>query len=731
MAMGVNLIDGCSFEVVLPPGDGAPTDDGPTGGGAGDGGAPGGIASELRVAFDPRGGYFAVGEDDAGNQYAFRAKNLPDGGTVVSEAVVQQADGQRLTASLDSNGRPVNFRASDNSAADLVYEGDTVRVRLTDAQGNVVADTTGLDAAAARERVAQRRRLGGDKTPVRSQTGLSVQASLLFDGLDSYEEITFSLFDGDYNPDSPLATAGFREAALDIAEIVSVVEFVEVERIELPAVIIVDDTPDVIERLAGQTFVLFDAEGFCLEWTDVANRLTFDIHGVLQSEFDRHLVFADFSLGGGADPGVTVNYAAGTPIVLAPEDDTFSAVVTPVFTATQVDDFGRITIERRFAADISFEADIFGPGLGSASRLFDAALVNGELSADGDVLEFDLVLIDLADQTAIASTGRLRYHNQNSPEPFRVYDCELAAGPRVTSQLICPASIELGDSFEAVFVAGREYLNQDLLFDWFVSQGYGLILDDPFADRVEVLPTEDGFLELTLLVSSLSGIDETVQVQTCGVNVGRPLDDLPPLGELIIECPAGLNIGETGFLSVSGSGTLGLDFVNWYVFGTAVVVLSDPFDFETTVSFYSPGRFTVAFQAFDAFGEELYVTCEILVGGLEIDECEIYGWYGDGECDEFCPAPDPDCDVFIDICEVNGWYGDGECDDFCPGADPDCQTDVTDICFENDWYGDGECDLFCPLPDPDCDEYDFCEDLGYYGDGFCDLDCPFPDPDCG
>jgi hypothetical protein len=28
----------------------------------------------------------------------------------------------------------------------------------------------------------------------------------------------------------------------------------------------------------------------------------------------------------------------------------------------------------------------------------------------------------------------------------------------------------------------------------------------------------------------------------------------------------------------------------------------------------------------------------------EKDYCEIYGWYGDGECDTFCQKPDPDCE---------------------------------------------------------------------------------------
>ena len=25
------------------------------------------------------------------------------------------------------------------------------------------------------------------------------------------------------------------------------------------------------------------------------------------------------------------------------------------------------------------------------------------------------------------------------------------------------------------------------------------------------------------------------------------------------------------------------------------------------------------------------------------DFCELFGWYGDGVCDDFCPRPGPDC----------------------------------------------------------------------------------------
>ena len=89
------------------------------------------------------------------------------------------------------------------------------------------------------------------------------------------------------------------------------------------------------------------------------------------------------------------------------------------------------------------------------------------------------------------------------------------------------------------------------------------------------------------------------------------------------------------------------------------------------------------------------------------DTCADNGWYDDGQCDLFCPHPDPDCDgggSSRDVCARNGWYGDGQCDLFCPQPDSDCRGSGSshDVCARNGWYGDGQCDLFCPYPDSDC-----------------------------
>jgi hypothetical protein len=693
----------------------------------------------MKVNFDAAGGNYAVAEDNEGNQYTFRARE-ENGQTVITEANVRMADGTILKASMDTEGRPVNFRTTDNTAADIVYDGTRADIRLTGADGSLIGEGQGVDTTTAKARVQARRALkqlrsGDGKVGARLQG--SGKVTTLTVGLEVYEEVVESVCDPQLSPGSPLATfpeaSDLKEAARQIAEVAGVLGLIEVGRDDLGAYVTLDVVPEVIDMLAGRTFVLFDAEGFCLEVTEVASRLTFDNYGFLQSEFDRHVVFPDFSLGGGGDTGVTINYSTGTPVNLTPGLDVdFELIVTPVFTGTQLDALGRITIERRFQADLAFPVDVFGETIVEAHRLFDAAFLNGELSVDGSVLEVDLALIDLDADSPVLQLGRLRYHDQNVAPPPSVYSCALITGEQVNSGLICPLTVAEGEDFLVDFISGRDYLGGELDFDWFVSDGFGLVVGDSFGPSTLVRATAPGFVEVSLVVSDLSVFPSTFEVFTCGVNVGREVGGLPPAG-LILECPAGLNIGEPGFFSVSGPDVLGLEFPGWFVLGTSDVFIDDSVAFELVAEFFQPGKFEVAFQGFDPLtGLEVYASCEVLIGGLGFDDCEVNGWYGDGVCDEFCLQPDPDCDVFSDICELNGWYGDGECDDFCPLADPDCEGGFFDTCAENGWYGDGECDLFCPLPDPDCDVeiFDICEENGWYGDGVCDEVCPEPDPDC-
>ncbi len=44
----------------------------------------------------------------------------------------------------------------------------------------------------------------------------------------------------------------------------------------------------------------------------------------------------------------------------------------------------------------------------------------------------------------------------------------------------------------------------------------------------------------------------------------------------------------------------------------------------------------------------------------------------DGACDQQCGVADPDCGGSIDQCQIYGLYGNGVCDPGCPQPDPDC-----------------------------------------------------------
>jgi len=733
---------------------------GVTGVGPGTGGAGG----TLTVAFDSSGGNYAVAKDEQDNEYTFRAREDESGETIITEANVKTSDGTTLKASLDSEGRPVNFRMSDNTAADLVYTDEGVNIRLTDENGSLIEGEPAVNYELAKERVRARRAAIRSKDSVRMQQSESGKPAELRRGLERFEEVVESICDENENPDSPLATNArareLKESAIRLAGVASTFGLDEVERDELGDDVTLDEVPEVVGRLAGNTYILFDAEGFCIELTGVANRLTFDMAGILQSEFDRHLVFPDFSLGGGGEPGITINYSTGTPINMAPgEEADFELVLTPVFTGTQLDDNNHVTIERRFHGDLTFDVDLFGVTEASAEKLFDAAFINGFVSEDGALVEFDLVLVDLQDENPAVQLGRLRYHDQNSLPPERIFTCEVITGEDVTSGIVCPGSVAEGEDFTVEYLFGRNQDEGSLDFDWFISDGFGFLLAAPFQPSTTVRATAEGFLEMSLIVSDLSGSEQVFGVYTCGINVGRGgVGDEPPPDGLSMECPPGLNVGEPGYFCVRGSMVPELNYPDWFVFGTGdfflatedeeyeqvqprypsgasdvvSVASTDPFVHDAIAEFYREGRYEVAFQAYDSTGHEVFASCEVFVGGLGFDECEMNRWYGDGVCDEFCPHPDPDCELFHDICEINGWYGDGECDDFCPYPDPDCEGDFFDMCAENGWYGDGECDLFCPMPDPDCDVefYDICFENGWYDDGECDTICPHPDPDC-
>ena len=721
------------------------------GGGGGDNGpdAPGDEAGAMRVNFDPDGGNYAVGEDEDGNEYTFRERD-----DAITEANIRMPDGSTLKASLDAQGRPVKFRSADNSNADLVYGDQGVRIRYTDAAGQVT-DVTGLDGTAARERVQARRIVRQDKRRIAMQADdVPVRVTTLTRGLETFEEVTESILDEDANPTSPLIDTPLEEPIRQISRIASLREIREVEAQAL-ADVDLDEVPDEVAGIANKTFVLFEAQGFCMAENPgrVASRLNFDNNGLLITEFDKNLLFPVSEGGTEAGRGFDINWQSSTtiPVIRADQGLGYTADVTPIYTATGVAADGTVTVERRFLAELASEVDVdfFTSQTATArsEQLFNAAFVEGELftdDADIEWLEFDLVLIDLAGETPAEKVGRLRYYNQNGvsiPGELTPYDfrCTLgselgteeAAGDRLNCEDL--QRLEPYQPFEISFLTrDRE---AELEYHWYVSSGYGYI-EDPFAPvSATVVPLAEGPMEISLIVSDPTlPPEEMFRFYTCEAFIG----DTAGTDGLVLGCPTDVVLGVPALFSAGifearqAPGDEELiatdESLQWYVLGTSDFFVEDPFAPETEITFFSTGRFEVTLASWGPDGTTEFGYCEVVIEGGDFDECEAYGLYGDGVCDKFCLYPDPDCEG--DWCDELGWYGDGVCDPDCPQPDPDCGAEEFDECEAYGYYGDGVCDDFCLEPDPDCFGYDICEELGYYGDGVCDFDCPRPDPDC-
>lgn len=110
------------------------------------------------------------------------------------------------------------------------------------------------------------------------------------------------------------------------------------------------------------------------------------------------------------------------------------------------------------------------------------------------------------------------------------------------------------------------------------------------------------------------------------------------------------------------------------------------------------------------------------------DLCDVYDWYGDGECDGFCPLPDVDCG-----CSADGDCGEGlTCDNgSCSSAGAACAGD-------SDCSPGYRCNMesVCepePEPGPACQTDDDCPPRESCQGGACepvrlectaDVDCP-------
>ena len=630
----LGTLGGCP---TLDPTDGGTTDGGTTDGGTTDGGTT--DTARMRINFDATGGNYAVATDDQGNQYSFRAYEDADGDEILTEANIRTADGRELKLSLDADGRPVNVRLSDNTAADLVYDGDNVDIRLTDADGNVIDEAQGVKADSQKEAVRARRLLNRTKASARCQE-MSTSLQTLQQGLESCEEVVESITDETTNPDSPLAgNDELTERMQAISSIASETDIEEVdERDELGEEVDIDEVPDTIRDLAGKTFILFDAEGFCIEFTDIANRLTFDNNGILQNEYDRQLVFPDYS---GRD-GITINYASLTTVNLTPDEEDVNLYVTPVFTGTQLDEDGQITIERRFQADLEFQVEILEgvPTTATAQQLFDVAFINGQLSEDGGLLELDLVLVDLEEDNPVGTFGRLRYHDQNVRQPERLFPCEIDPQDQELLEenpeygLECPGVAEVGTSFEVTFNLGED--DPDLYdYDWYVD-GLAFVeaADGPTA---AITPTDSGIVEVTLLLHDLTDNPEPLGVFRCTIDVGVPEgeeDDvvLPEEDELALMYWEEMEVEVPREIWVEGTLLSELWYSEFYVIGDWFgYYVESPFAPRTEITFYSAGDYIVVFTGWLADGSYVEIAAEVTV--VEQGESDYEGDELDGEDD--------------------------------------------------------------------------------------------------
>jgi hypothetical protein len=605
--------------------------------------------SQLKVNFDASGGNYAVAKDKEGNQYTFRARQEPDGTTTITEANILTTAGKELKLSLDSTGRPVNVRLSDNTAADLVYDGENVNIRLTDANGNQTASKRGVKASTKKDFVRAQRLENFSKAEARF-AGKSAKLDTLQKGLEACEEVIVSITDPATNPECPLIGSSLEKGIKNIASVASTAEVDEVAvRDDLGSDVTVDKIPAKVQALAGQTYILFDAEGFCLEFTDVANRLTFDNNGVLTVEFDRHLVFPDLSVnqsGDRTDPGITINYGSLTELNLTPDDIGFDLTVQPIFTGTQLDDAGKITIERRFNADLTFPVELFGTATAEAHKLFDIAFINGELSDDNAVLALDLVLVDLEEQTPVATLGQLRYFKQGVPQPARIYSCEYDPQQQAEADpergIDCPTDlVSVGDPVTITFSPGSTDLS-DVQYDWFISKGEGVINGSSGEEEVSITGTEQGLLEVTLLLHDLSTDPEVLSVFTCSFSVGVGENtDTPSAGELQGFCPTVFVVNEPGRCWVEGSLLESLSYKEWYVLGAMYYDVSAPNAAATQITFYETGFFTVVFEGYTEAGDPAYLWQDIEVvasGDGTGPEPGLSPWAGEYEGDLTEPA---------------------------------------------------------------------------------------------
>ena len=82
------------------------------------------------------------------------------------------------------------------------------------------------------------------------------------------------------------------------------------------------------------------------------------------------------------------------------------------------------------------------------------------------------------------------------------------------------------------------------------------------------------------------------------------------------------------------------------------------------------------------------------------DWCEVFDWYGDGECDDFCENPDPDCEDPVEPCDTDSDCPGGYCAHFASCLAIGCPPPPPSQCIYPD-CNDGSVAL-CEIVPPEC-----------------------------
>lgn len=213
----------------------------------------------------------------------------------------------------------------------------------------------------------------------------------------------------------------------------------------------------------------------------------------------------------------------------------------------------------------------------------------------------------------MARLGQLRYYLQGVPQPERQYACDY--NPQQQQQedptrgITCPSeTVNVGATVMLTFNPGTAD-DANFQYDWFISQGEGVIDGSASEPEVAILATTEGVVEVTLLLHDMSTSDpQVVDVYTCTFVVGVVAgSDTPSADELQGFCPTQFVLDQPADAWVEGPLLSSLAYKEWYVLGTWFYDVAQPNAAKTQITFYETGSFQVVFEAYTDDGMPVYL----------------------------------------------------------------------------------------------------------------------------